>query len=257
MVSEPLMKLSDDSTWPRPVLWNDAPFESVLPIRRSTHIVRTKAVAPHMRRKYAREGWPRDLVLLREFKLKLIGEEVTLAIVTNAPEAECEVPDKIVTAARNTGTFHGATLFWQGRKEEAFVSARVTAERDQKAIAALEPIEQVTEVKSAANEQMASLAMAQRTLQSGLLIPATASLPAQMTPEERELANLLLTYKEPDKRRVYSLAEIGKRFRCSDEAIRRRMAKLFASYPTLKAPVASIRACNCKGIHPAAIAPQG
>ena len=98
-------------------------------------------------------------------------------------------------------------------------------------------------------EQLGNLAMAQRTLQSGLLVPA-AALPEQMTPEERELANFLFAYKDQSKRKVYSFTEIGRHFQCSDETIRRRMEALLDQYPSLVNPLAAIRSRNRKGIHP-------
>ncbi len=235
---------------PRDVLWNKAPFNPVLPVHRSFHIVRTRPVTMTLQRQYAREGWPPELILLREFSVKLVGDEITLTIVTNAPEAECELPSEITTPARTTGTFRNSVLVWQGREDEAFVSVHLNSEQDRKAIEQMSDSAAVFQIPP---EQLASMAMAQRTLQSGLLIPATAALPSQMEEEERELANLLLAYKDPDQRRVFSLAEIGKRYNCSDETIRRRMKTLLEKHPTLKGSVAAIRTRNNKGIHPSAI----
>ena len=78
MKSEPILETKAEVLQPQSVLWNDVRFEPVLPVRRTAHIVRTKPVSPHLKREYARNGWPKDLVLLREFKLELPLEKPLL-----------------------------------------------------------------------------------------------------------------------------------------------------------------------------------
>ena len=246
--SEPVLETKLEVIQPQSVLWNAARFEPILPVRRTSHIVRTRRVAPHLRREYARNGWPKDMVLLREFKLKLVDMEITLAIITNASEAECELPDEVRTPVRDTGTFRDSTLIWQGREDKAFVSARVTADRDRESIQALS----AAKTTMGATVTPEDMAMAQRTLQSGLVV-AKAPLPEKMTPEDRELANYLLAYKDPAKGIVHSLVEIGRHFRCSDETIRRRMQAMFRRYPELESAVHSVRSRNHKGLHPSVI----
>jgi len=246
--SEPILETKAEVLQPQSVLWNDVRFEPVLPVRRTAHIVRTKPVSPHLKREYARNGWPKDLVLLREFKLKLVDLEITLAIITNASEAECELPDHVRTPIRDTGTFQNSTLIWHGREDKAFVSARVTTDRDRDAI------RDFSAAKTAPAPVVSpeDMAMAQRTLQSGLVV-ANAPLPDKMTPEDRELANYLLAYKNPAKRIVHSLNEIGRHFHCSDETIRRRMHSLYARYPEIQAVINAVRSRNRKGMHPSMI----
>ncbi|MBN2562784.1 MAG: hypothetical protein JXQ75_17815 [Phycisphaerae bacterium] len=248
MKSEPVRETKAEVLQPQLVLWNAVPFEPILPVRRTSHIVRTRRVAAHLKLEYARNGWPKELVLLCEHKLKLVAEDITLAIITNAAEAECELPDEVRTPVRDTGTFRDSTLIWQGREDKAFVSARVTADRDREAIRALSTVK-TSPAPAIAPEDMA---MAQRTLQSGLVV-ASAPLPEKMTPEDRELANYLLAYKDPVRRIVHSLVEIGRHFHCSDETIRRRMHGLFRKYPEIESAIHAVRSRNRKGMHPSMI----
>ncbi|MCX7010225.1 MAG: hypothetical protein NTY53_23800 [Kiritimatiellaeota bacterium] len=236
------------------VLWNCVPFESILPVARSDFIVRTRPVLPHLRRHYTRIGWPRELVLLREFHIKLVSEDLTLFITTTAPEAEYELPDKITTSYRALGTFLDATLHWKGRKEETYVSARVTEASDQLVIDALTESTGTLPASPQATAQLHSMAIADGALQSGLLVPATIALPAQMQPEDRKLANLLMSYKDPVRRLVLSMAEIALVFNCSDETIRRRMSALFTVYPSLKNIVLGFRSRKRKGFPPETLA---
>ena len=91
-----------------------------------------------------------------------------------------------------------------------------------------------------------SLALASRTLQSGILV-AHAPLPDKMLPEEKELANLLTAYKNADRRLPYPLAEIAHALQCSHETIRRRKLDIETKYPELRPVLAAIRARNSKG----------
>ncbi|MFH0880320.1 MAG: hypothetical protein V2A34_11455 [Lentisphaerota bacterium] len=124
----------DAEIQPCSILWNHSPFDVLLPVRRSCHIVKTKRVSPASHRHFDLNGWPSEMVLLREFKIKLIGESITLAAITNAPEAECELPDHIHTSHREIGTFHQALLEWKGREDRSFVSARITTTIDRQRI---------------------------------------------------------------------------------------------------------------------------
>jgi hypothetical protein len=89
---------------------------------------------------------------------------------------------------------------------------------------------------------------AARMLQSGLIVSA-GPLPEQMTPEERELANYLLAYKNPSKKIPLSYADIAHILHCSYETIRRRHHALERKYPILKRLFAATRTHNGKG-HP-------
>ena len=246
--SEPVREIQAEVLRPQSVLWNAVPFEPILPVRRTSHIVRTKRVSAHLKLEYARNGWPKELVLLSEHKLKLVAQDITLAIITNAAEAECELPDEVRTPVRDTGTFRDSMLIWQGREDKAFVSARVTADRDRETIRALSTVK----TSPAPTTSPEDMAMAQRTLQSGLVV-ARAPLPEKMTPEDRELANYLLAYKDPAKGIVHSLNEIGRHFHCSDETIRRRMHGLFGRYPEIESVINAVRSRNRKGVHPSLI----
>ncbi len=106
--------------------WNDQPFVPVLPVKRIIHIVRLRDIPPDQRLAYVQRGCPPENILLCEFELELISPDITLAIFTNAPEAECELPDRIYTPTRDMGSHYKSTLFFHGRKERGMVSARLS-----------------------------------------------------------------------------------------------------------------------------------
>ncbi|MBP7830365.1 MAG: hypothetical protein KA248_10650 [Kiritimatiellae bacterium] len=226
------------------ILWNDLVFHTILPIRRRTHVIQAHPVPPEKQKEYNANGWPRHLIIVQEHRLRLVGHEHTLRVVTNAPEAEFQVPDRIITPVRGLGTFRDARLVWRTRDEIASVSVHATNPRHHQQALKLQ--------EAKPSEHLERLAVAERTLQSGLLITG-GDLPPQMTPDERVLANLLMSHKDPARGKVYSLAEIGRQLRCSDETIRRRKHALEAKYPELKRFFASVRTSHRKGVHPDSI----
>ena len=219
---------------PDHVIWNDEPFQLVAAPHRTMKIVRTKVVPPQKRREYNAKGWPRHLVIMREHSLKLPGDEVTLKIVTNADEAEDELPENIRTPLRDTGTYRDAIVTWRGRPVPSFVSARLTQ-------LTYSPHHHATPVAHVPQGD----ALADSVLKSGLVIPPQGLLEA-MTPEEREFANLLIT--SPDGGGIHPLSKIATHYKVSDETIRRRKLALEKKYPPLKGVFSSLRSRNAKGV---------
>jgi DNA-binding CsgD family transcriptional regulator len=87
---------------------------------------------------------------------------------------------------------------------------------------------------------------AARVLQSGLVV-STGPLLETLTPSERELANLLLSYRDPERRTPYSYREIGRMLKCSGETVRRRRKALEKKCPAIRSLIAVARARNGKG----------
>ncbi|MBU4461187.1 MAG: hypothetical protein KJ579_11505 [Verrucomicrobia bacterium] len=88
---------------------------------------------------------------------------------------------------------------------------------------------------------------AARMLQSGLLVTAGPLL-ERMKPNDRELANYLLSYKHPARKIPLSYAEIGRLLGCSDEAVRRRQRSLEKKHPALRGIITATRTRNRKGV---------
>jgi hypothetical protein len=218
------------------VLWNDIPFETILPVRRKSSVVRTRKVTAARRREYARIGWPTEYILRKEHRLKLVGEEMTMVAFSNAPEAEFELPDRIVTPVRDLGSFRDARLTWRGHEELAFVSVRLTSLRQRLKAA------EATRSGAAAPAPT----MAARAAQSGLILSGTG-LPDRMKPAELELANYLIARKDTESGEVFSLAEIATAMGVSDETVRRRKLELEDKYPELRRVLAAYRSRNGKG----------
>jgi hypothetical protein len=101
-------------------------------------------------------------------------------------------------------------------------------------------------------DTLAGMAMAQRTISSGLIVSG-AGLPDRMSPEDRQLANLLMTRKDPTSGAVHSLREIARTLNCSHETVRRRILGLFSRHPELKRPLLALRSRNGRGVNPAAL----
>jgi hypothetical protein len=215
------------------IFWNGEPFELLEKPHRTSHIVRTKRVSPELRRRYGRDGWPRELVINREHSLKLTGEEVLLKILTNAEEAEDELPEEILTPRRDTGTFRDALVTWRGRTVKSFVSARLRAKT------AATP----SADHPAAHFTPAILNSIQHTLQSGIIV-RNAPLPAALTPDDRMLVNLLTAAHQGKDGVCLSFREIGAILNVSDETVRRRRITLEELYPTTKRLIASFRTRN-------------
>ncbi|HRZ13073.1 MAG TPA: AsnC family protein [Kiritimatiellia bacterium] len=221
--------------------WNDEVFETILPLRRKTRIIRTRCDHPGRRAEYEVKGWPPEQILEREFTIRLIGQDHTLLLITNAPDAAYGHPKRIYTPTRDIGTYRDAWLFWGKYEVPAFVSVRITHPRYHERALDLR--------KPKPPQELERLAVAERTLQSGLLVTG-GELPPQMNPDEKALANLLMAYKNPDCGKVFSLAEIGRQIHCSDETVRRRMHALEDKYPQLKRVFAAVRTARRKGVHP-------
>ncbi|MBP7427892.1 MAG: hypothetical protein KBC05_00590 [Candidatus Hydrogenedentes bacterium] len=220
------------------LLWNDRIIETILPVHRKSKVIRTKPVSPEKRLEYDLHGWPREHVLLYEHRLKLIGHDHYLFLITNAPEAEHEHPDRILTPVRGCGTFNNAKVFWQGRKDRAFVSIRHTHPRFHQFAMDLR--------KECAQPPAPAPDLAKNVTRSGILI-TTGKLPADMQPPERELANFLLAFKDSKAGAVYSLREIAQALKVGKETVRRRKSALESKYPALKGLFAAFRARNAKG----------
>ena len=220
------------------LVWNDRIFCTILPPRRKSHVIRTRQVHPDKRREYNLNGWPREHVLLYEHRLKLVGHEHVLLIITNASEAEHEHPNRIITPVRDYGTFHDARVFWQGRKDRAFVSVRLTHPRYHK---------YALDLHKAQLPAAPEPDLAKGVTQSGIVMTA-GKLPAIMQPPELELANYLLAFKDSKARVVFSLDEIAKSLKVSRETVRRRKLALERKYPDLRRTFTAFRTRNAKGI---------
>lgn len=222
---------------PEHVIWNDEPFQLIAAPHRTAKIVRTKIVTPKMQRQYNATGWPRELVIMREYSVKLPGDGITLKIVTNADEAEDEVPEHVRTPLRDTGTYRDAIVTWRGRPVHSFVSARLTQ-------LTYSPHHHTTPVPHVPHPPQGD-ALADSVLKSGLVIPPQGLLEA-MTPEEREFANLLISPQEGGG--IHPLSKIATHYKVSDETIRRRKLALEKKYPLLKGVFSSLRSRNAKGV---------
>lgn len=233
------------------VNWNGQPFLVKGPVRRSQTIVRTKIVSPELRHKYNRSGWPRHLVLMREYHLNLTGDEMTVRIVTNADEAEDEMPDQIETPHRDIGTFRDATVVWRERPVHSFVSVSLQA-------SICSTLDNVPFIPSQLDAQPpvspAHFKILEAALKSGIVLRNNRIADA-LDDEERLLVNLLIaSHGEPP--RPLSLIEIGSLLGVSDETVRRRRNALFSLRPELNRAVAPFRMCNAKGGNPDAIGTQ-
>lgn len=218
--------------------WNGVPFEPMLPPVINSRPVRVRRVAvPTNESHYACRG-TEDLVLIREFHITMVSSDVTLLLITNAPEAAYELPDAISTPYRDIGTFRDATLTWRGRQEQAFVSASITDPRLSSA--------PDTSSDPVAAQIVALASVARNSLRSGLIVGGT-DFTRGWDPDDIEFANLLMTYKSPAAAEVFSLAEIGRILGYSDETIRRRKLSLEHKHPRLKPIIAAFRTRNAKG----------
>ena len=222
---------------PERVLWNDEPFQLIAAPHRSAKIVRTKVVSPKLQRQYNETGWPRELVIMWEYSLKLPGDGLTLKLVTNADEAEDEMPDHIQTPLRDSGTYRDALVTWRGRPVKAFVSARLT-------LGAVAPHRHATPVAHVPHSPQGD-DLPNSVLKAGLVIPPQGLLEA-MLPEEREFANLLISPHTDGG--IHPLSKIATHYGVSDETIRRRKLALEKKYPPLKGVFSSFRARNAKGL---------
>lgn len=236
---------ADKSPDSRSLIWNDKELVSALPIRRKIKIVGTKPVSPEQRKQFDNEGWPDKYVSQKEYKLSMVTADTTLVVISNYPDAEYELPHRIRTAARDLGTYPNSLVTWRRKKERILVSARLTSIKDRRAIESLATGQQ----EVVTYDQLHKMAVITRALQSGLLVP-NAPLSQLLTDEENALANLLMTFKDQDKKAVLSLEVIGGLYGCSYETIRRRRNALFDKYPDLGRSIKVFRARNNKGCNP-------
>jgi hypothetical protein len=166
-----------------------APLEIALPVHRSSHVLRTKPVTPAQKRSFSRAGWPPEYVLLQEHRLKLVGYETTLAITTHAVEAECELPGLVLTPVRENGIYYDAKLYWHGREERGdgilcgSITRRTWNDRS--------PCRRGKHPPAELADTLAGMAMAQAHDLNRPDIVSGAGLPDRMSPENRQLANLL------------------------------------------------------------------
>lgn len=229
------------------VNWNGDPFLVTHPVIRKNRIVRTKVVAPELARQYNTHGWPRNQVLMREFTLTLPGDGVVLKIVTNADEAEDELPERILTRHRDIGTFREAKVVWRDRPVTSFVSARLDA-----------PVAVAAAPASAASRPSTPEPTTEHrrilddVLKSGIVVREDRITEA-LNPDERLLVNLLIARRSGDPHRPLSLEQIGRHLGISDESVRRRRDALLRAHPHLKRPLAALRRANNKGAHPDAM----
>ena len=221
---------------PDRVIWNDEPFHLTAAPHRTAKIVRTKVVAPNLQRQYNESGWPRDKVVMREYSLKLPGDGITLKIVTNADEAEDEIPEQIRTPLRDTGTYRNAVVFWRGRPVQSFVSARLTQ-------LTYLPHRHATPVAHVPHSPQED-DLSDSVLKAGLVIPPQGFL-EDMSPDEREFANLLISPQKSGG--IHPLSKIATYYKVSDETIRRRKLALEKKYPPLKGVFSTFRTRNAKG----------
>lgn len=231
------------------VSWNGSPFLVTHPVIRKNRIVRTKIVPPELVRQYNRAGWPRNLVLMREYSIALIGDDIKLKIVTNADEAEDELPELIQTIQRDIGTYRDGTVIWRGRAVRSFISVSLIAP-------VCPSLDEAELAPSPLTGQPALSIQHYRVLESLMksgIILRNDRITDALTPDERLLVNLLIAQHSDRPPRPLSLAEIGRFLGVSDESVRRRRESLFRTHPHLKRAVAAFRAPNSKAPNPDAI----
>lgn len=231
---------------PCAVEWNGAPFLVTRPVIRENRIVRTKLVPPELKRRYNTSGWPRHLVLMREYSVTLPGDDEILKIITNADEAEDELPDRIQTPRRDIGTFRDALVTWRGREVHAFVSARL-------AVGVCDRLEHTPAVPGPLSAQpavsAAHMLILQNAMKSGVIL-RNSRIADALNADERLLVNLLIASRSEDPPRPLSLEDIADLLQVSRETVRRRRDELLARFPHLARAIAPFRTRNLKGVHP-------
>lgn len=228
----------------RSVDWNGAPFRPVVPPIRHARVVRILRVEPNAHiHSSAVSSEPH--VLMREHHIELVSADMTVLIVSNAPEAEFELPDQILTAYRDIGTFRDATIYWRGREDHAFVSVSLTETH----FSVNCPQSTASSDSVPPPQQLAAFLTATRgALRTGLIV-TSPGLTKGMSPEEIEFANLLIMYRDHDARVPYTYDELGKSLGTSRETIRRRHEELKAAFPHIGRLIAAFRARNNKGVN--------
>lgn len=226
----------DSQADPHTVTWNGVPFSySAAPIRQ-TRVVRLRSRPPVLD---TGSDISNPAPILWEHHIHLVSPDITLHIISNAPEAEDELPSVIMTDYRDLGTFRDAVLYWRGREDHAFVSASQTESR----IA-------ITHGGAQANDAMTRLAAytsASRTaLRSGIIVGGPR-FTAGMSPDDIEFTNHLIMFKDEKSRTVYSYDDLGPLYGVNGQTISRRHAALVEKYPHLKPLIDAFRARNAKG----------
>lgn len=222
-----------------PIEWNGVPLLLSGQPHRTSKIVRTKVVTPAQRRQYSRIGWPRDMVIIREHSLKLPSDDMTVKVVTNAEEAADEIPEKIVTPIRDTGTYRDAVVYFRGRPVRSFVSARLAVPADAQA-----PVPEAAAIPTIWTPEI--LRTVEDVLKSGILV-REAALPSKLSPEDRLFVNLLIAVQPDNDNAPLSLESIGRIIGISRETVRRRREDLLATNPELRGVIAAFRGSNAKG----------
>ena len=223
-------------TGERILIWNGSPLTILSEPARASFIVRTRRLSRAEVVQYRREGFPDSVVLMREHAIEVVTEDVTLAIRTNAPEAAVELPDEVRTSYRDTGTFYDAAVVFRGREDRAFVSVRPTEPRVAAALAGVKDGDAVAALSG----------LARQAFRSGLVVGG-GELVKGWRPEDVELANLLLMYRDASRQVVYSYAEIGAVLGVTAETVRARREALEAEHPGVRRIIAAVRARNEKG----------
>ena len=224
------------------VVWNGAPFSLIVPPIRQARIVRILRVAPNSLNPPSTVG-SEPHVLMREHHVELVSADTTILIISNAPEAEFELPDHILTAYRDIGTFRDATIHWRGREDHAFVSVSLTEAR----FSVNCPPSTASSDTLPAPQQLAALVTAARgALRTGLIVTSPGLIKG-LSPDEIEFANLLIMYRDQDGRVPYTYDELGKFLGVSRETVRRRHDEMKAAFPHIGRLIAAFRARNNKG----------
>ncbi len=116
------------------VQWNGDLFESQLPPRRTSRVVRTHPKSPEEVLRYNQDGWPDKDILITEYGLALVNRGMTMDIRSTAPEAAEELPSRVITPVRDLGVYLDAKLDWRGRLDPAYVSVSLTSVEDRQSI---------------------------------------------------------------------------------------------------------------------------
>lgn len=224
------------NTCERILIWNGSPLTILSEPTRAASIVRTRRLSLPEVLQYRREGFPDSVVLMREHAIEVVTEDVTLTIRTNAPEAAAELPDEVRTSYRDMGTFYDAVVIFRGREDRALVSVCPTEPRVAAALAGVKDGDAVA----------ALCGLARQAFRSGLVVGG-GELVKGWRPEDVELANLLLLYRDAARQVVYSYAEIGAVLGVTAETVRARREALESDHPGVRRIIAAVRARNEKG----------
>lgn len=229
---------ADSQADPHSITWNGVPFvPSAAPVRQS-RVVRLRAQGAQSDPPSHADPTAKTRAILWEHDICLVSPDVTLRIISSAPEAEDELPTIIITDYRDLGTFRNATLYWRGREDHAFVSASQTEARLAITQGAARPQDGLTDL-------VAYTSASRNALRSGIIVGGPR-FTAGMSPDDIELANHLIMYRDQDARTVYSYDELGPLYGVNGQTISRRHAALVDKFPHLKTLIDAFRAKNTK-----------